>query len=170
MYVARSWLEECMKNHDECHRDLRFECPRRLVDLGSLYDEEQHTIAKVNCPREINIIETSRLHKPQYLAVSYRWPDNPDMNQQLYQATESRFLDGFPTANLPRVFCDAFTAARMSGFRYIWIDALVSFLLPYFERYLGLPDALRISVSCRERGLTGTRKLLRWRRYTATPY
>ncbi|KAF6791029.1 het domain protein [Colletotrichum musicola] len=124
MYVARIWLEDCWKNHKECHlfsRDAQFEYPRRLIDLGDPCNEP---LSWAPCPERIKVIEVGHRPELQYIAVSYRWPRKPREDQQLNQRTRGRFRTGFRTADLPRVYSDAFTIARMLGIRYVWIDAL----------------------------------------------
>ncbi|KAI8717110.1 HET domain-containing protein [Fusarium sp. LHS14.1] len=126
MFIARYWLEDCWNNHIEHHasaKDLESIYPHRLIDLG----EPSHLNESFNgpaLPREIKVIEVAREQKPQYIAVSYRWPKKPNQDQQLTSATRDHFFRGYSTEALPQLYCDAFTVARMLGFRYVWIDAL----------------------------------------------
>ncbi|UPL03818.1 hypothetical protein LCI18_014752 [Fusarium solani-melongenae] len=126
MFIARFWLEDCWNNHTEHHtsaKDLESIFPRRLIDLGeSSYPNQSFQGPAL--PREIKVVEVGRELKSQYIAVSYRWPKKPNQDQQLTSATRDHFLRGYSTAELPQLYCDAFTVARMLGFRYVWIDAL----------------------------------------------
>lgn len=129
MYIARYWLEDCWNDHTEHHaseNDLESIFPCRLIDLG----EPGESFKGPALSPEIKVIDVGPDLKPQYIAVSYRWPKNPNRDQQLTSATLDHFFSGYSTEALPQLYCDAFTVARMLGFRYVWIDALVSLLCP----------------------------------------
>lgn len=128
MSVVKFWLEECQNCHNECRNqadDWKAGFPSRLIDLGE--PSRPNGLLKASAlPKDIRVVGVRSEDKLQYIAVSYRWPDNPCANQQLSSATHDDFVKGYSTKSLPTLFCDAFIVARMLGFRYVWIDALVS--------------------------------------------
>lgn len=136
MFIARFWLEDCWNNHTEHHtsaKGLESIFPRRLIDLGEPSYLNKSFQGPV-LPQEIKVVDVGPELKPQYIAVSYRWPKEPNPDQQLTSATQDHFFRGYSTATLPQLYCDAFTVARMLGFRYVWIDALVSLFCPPIQR------------------------------------
>lgn len=59
---------------------------------------------------------------PDYLTLSYRWPQKPIT--VLLSSTIDDFRRGASIDGLPRTFRDAITVARHFSIRYLWIDSL----------------------------------------------
>lgn len=76
-------------------------------------------------PQKIKIVDVRAADERQYIAISYRWPEDLPDNHQLTRATRDEFYAGYVPHKLPSIYRDAMTVTAMLGFRYMWLDALV---------------------------------------------
>jgi len=146
----RYWIRSCVETHSECQaadssqleRKTRGPSPglgpKRLIDLG-----EMGTLKTgFGLPNQIRIVEMENgagddeKQMPGYVAVSYRWPQGDRIQNwpMLTRSTCTQFATGYPAKHLPWLFRDSCAIAMSLGVRYVWIDALVSFLLHMSSR------------------------------------
>ena len=109
MALATSFLNDCTKNHKECHRLAKPSLPTRVIDIGSEGGN-------------IKLYETTA-EEGDYAALSHCWGQsaNPVIttSKNLPERVASiKFND------LPKTFQDAVTITRRLGVPYLWIDSL----------------------------------------------
>lgn len=93
--------------------------PRRLIDLSGYRPPSDPS------SQRIRVVDTRWLNEP-YCALSYRWPaTTPDLTM-LSDKTQPTLYAGFDAASLHHTIRDACELCNKLGFRYLWVDALVS--------------------------------------------
>jgi len=107
--LARSWINDCLSNHDACPKAKDELLPTRLIDVSLLGD-----------PR---IYLSSPDEKGQYLALSYCWGTGPK-DYVLTSNTMADKCERIPLRSLPQTIRDAIAITRHFSYRFIWIDAL----------------------------------------------
>lgn len=125
-FLTKLWLEDCQSNHRSSCKPMAVDIPhmpRRLVDLSDLKIRANSTPPVTG---RVKVVIADPEHRPQYVAVSYRWPKNPCRQRQLSPETYTTFANGVEASELPALYNDAFTLTLMLGYQYVWIDALVS--------------------------------------------
>lgn len=93
--------------------------PRRLIDLSGY---------RPPCApqsQNIRVVDTRWLNEP-YCALSYRWPATISDLTMLSGKTQSLLYSGFDAGLLHYTIKDACELCKRLGFRYLWVDALVS--------------------------------------------
>ena len=112
MCLARSWIETCVSEHEECKVGTeKGWYPSRLLDLGTLDGE--------TC----RLVETSNttIDGP-YMTLSHCWGTVDCLKLTLDNHVQ--FQNGIPLATLPQLYEDAMHVTRRLGIRYLWIDSL----------------------------------------------
>ncbi|CAN8105075.1 unnamed protein product [Discula destructiva] len=108
MAVIRSWISECVNEHELCERPPHPDLPTRVVDVG--LDDGV-----------VRLVETHGA-KGDYLCLSHCWG-----LAQIITTTTSTIASrkaAVSWEDLSNTFRDAITFTRSLGFRYIWIDSL----------------------------------------------
>ncbi|CAG8954553.1 hypothetical protein HYFRA_00004469 [Hymenoscyphus fraxineus] len=114
MALARTWIRNCVNNHDDCHQNPSKSSrrPTRLIFLG-----KAATTVEPRLVEEKNIGMNVR-----YMTLSHRW--NKQHPAKLSTTNYSGLIQRIPLNPLPRVFLDAMMIARRLGIFYLWIDSL----------------------------------------------
>ncbi|PVH94071.1 HET-domain-containing protein, partial [Periconia macrospinosa] len=110
--LYRSWLRECMEQHQGCknlREKLRQYCPPRLIDVS-----DKKNICIYDAPTCSSAIP--------YAALSYCWGSDQE-SKTVHKNLEKR-RNGFPLAELPRTIRDAAITTQRLGLRYLWVDAI----------------------------------------------
>ncbi|KAF2788725.1 HET-domain-containing protein [Melanomma pulvis-pyrius CBS 109.77] len=120
--LTRSWLHECIANHEECNyskassqliEDHETSLPTRLLEVRG----------DPNAP-SVRLIQTTEGMKGRYCALSHCWGTNQQRPLQTTLANLQAHLDGIAFDCLPKTFSDALTLACSIGIGYVWIDSL----------------------------------------------
>jgi Heterokaryon incompatibility protein (HET) len=105
----RSWLSDCVTNHDSCRRKTEWTMPSRVLDV--------ETEGSTHCHLKIDLKE-----RENFATLSYRW--GLSLALTTTEATLAERVAGIAVDSLPRTLRDAVIVTRKLGLRYIWIDAL----------------------------------------------
>lgn len=109
--IARHWIHECLKTHEECPVPKQGIYPTRLLDCGPADSSR------------CCLIETTKTDiSGPYLALSHCWGGS-----ESFKLTTDNYRDlcnGVPTSSLPQLYQDSLYVAQEMGVRYIWIDSL----------------------------------------------
>lgn len=112
-----------MAEHEECRAEqvptMLSRMPRRLVDLS------EYRTPSTPSSRKIRVVDTRWLNEP-YCALSYRWPAATSGLTVLSSKTQRMLYSGFDVQRLHHTIRDACELCKSLGFRYLWVDALVS--------------------------------------------
>lgn len=112
-----------MAEHEECRAKqvppTLSIMPRRLIDLSNYRPPSES-----HCQR-IRVVDTRWMNEP-YCALSYRWPANTSDLTMLSGKSERMLYSGFDAGRLHHTIRDACGLCKSLGFRYLWVDALVS--------------------------------------------
>ena len=123
--MASRWLDECLDGHIVCRKsitgrfiaDFRYTAdvplPQRVIDTFSLKLVNSDSLKKGQ--------SNSKGHQAGYVALSYRWGENP---LKLSRSREEEFECGLPLSEVPIRIRDAIDVARELDIRYLWVDAL----------------------------------------------
>ena len=109
--LVRGWMQECLSKHEECSISNEVLLPSRLLDVSN------HRVKLVSTEGQEGF----------YLALSHCWGPKPIV-MTLRANIEDRMVD-IPWLSLSKTFQDAIILTWKLGYRYIWIDSLVSILL-----------------------------------------
>ena len=112
------WLEDCLKNHDECRRtitgttmDATPYLPSRVIDVGN---EDDQTVKLV----------VSKMKRADYCALSHCWGPPHLQPLRTVKSNLASHLKEILLTKLPKTFQDAVEITRKLGIGYIWIDSL----------------------------------------------
>ncbi|KAH7186058.1 heterokaryon incompatibility protein-domain-containing protein [Fusarium flagelliforme] len=113
--LSKIWLRRCREEHPDCrrlHDSTDPILPTRVMDVtgGTLHDPK------------IKLIETSRVKRGTYCALSYCWGKS-----RCVITTKANLADhkqDIPLSTLPRTIRDAVLATRGLGIDYVWVDSL----------------------------------------------
>ncbi|KAI1079717.1 hypothetical protein F5B20DRAFT_150338 [Whalleya microplaca] len=114
--LCRSWIENCIKNHDKC-KGLKIDTwwPTRLLYVGHLSSGD---ISEKD-PSSLTIqLHSTRDKQPQgsYITLSHCWGDSKEILKLTADEYDDRIKNGFSYAELPKTFQDvcniAATASR----------------------------------------------------------
>lgn len=113
---ARSWLQTCRDDHDQC---------RRLFWSGS----NPTRLIKILNEDQIQLMDTSSQPKLPYIALSYCWgPSNlPDdewasiRKGMTWNDTIRRRIEPFGAMELPSTLLDVVRFVYRMGFEYVWV-------------------------------------------------
>lgn len=122
MSLARGWLDTCIAEHTQCNIRARTPLPSRLVDVSN------HRVRLVNTEGK----------EGAYLALSHCWGRNQIVQTKNANITER--MEDIPWDLLSKTFKDAIIFTWKLGYRYIWIDSLVS----HRQLRLGLSSFLTV--------------------------
>jgi hypothetical protein len=108
--LSKAWLEDCLKNHDECPRAQSHWVPTRLLKIEQ--SGEKVRVVHTNLESRIS----------PYLTLSHCWGDAkfPTLTEQ----SIPQLVRGVATSMLPRSFQEAIRLTVILGTQYIWIDSL----------------------------------------------
>ncbi|OCK77989.1 HET-domain-containing protein, partial [Lepidopterella palustris CBS 459.81] len=107
----RSWLDECLDQHEECPKNLSSILPTRVLDLG---------LSNAGSDRTVKL-HNSCGGQGSYVALSYCW-GGPQFMTVKANVVES--YEGLPIHRLAKSIQDAIFVTRQLGIRYLWVDAL----------------------------------------------
>ena len=115
---AKTWLEECLHNHDACHhlptRDFST-LPTRLIDM--LPDGEAGSY--------VRIVESKILQpitdQVEYVALSHVWNFREPL---LSSSSLPGMQNELHLQKLPATVQQGISAAQRLGYKYCWLDAL----------------------------------------------
>lgn len=119
------WFYSCITRHPGCYFDAlpkrSSELPQRLVSLSEF--------SASAAPSQLRVVNTAGLPN-QYAALSYVWRSSncPIVPFILTRKNQMYLYKGFSTGNVCQCVVDACRLAKGLGFRYVWVDALVSLL------------------------------------------
>lgn len=131
--IAHHWLDGCEAGHEHCHGAFRSSPPPQLPCRLILLDNLDSGNLKIIRTCDIDIGERA----VRYCALSYRWPEDTLACTVLTSENEAEYTQGFQLATLASGLQDACRVAKLIGFQYMWIDALVcpsEFGIPYPRR------------------------------------
>lgn len=110
--MLRSWLRQCIDDHEICRLSLCSTKPTRVLDLLAFPASDL-----------IRMVETHEVNTDlTYATLSYRWSNTTD-----FVLTTSNYEDyrsQIPQKSLPRTIREAIEICRSLGVRYLWVDAL----------------------------------------------
>jgi hypothetical protein len=110
--LVRGWLGTCMAEHKQCNIRARTLLPSRLVDVSN---------------HRVRLADTEG-KEGAYLALSHCWGRNQIV--QTKDANIAERMEDIPWDLLSKTFQDAIIFTWKLGYRYIWIDSLVSHRQP----------------------------------------
>lgn len=113
MELARFWLTECLKKHDNCRLKNSSFSPTRLIEVGT---------ADGRLPIRLSVNGNSFRHT-HYCALSHCW-GTPSERLNLTTKNIGIFQERIPLSSLPSTFQDAIRIARALGQKHLWIDSL----------------------------------------------
>lgn len=108
MDVARAWLADCSTNHVDCAVATQPPLPHRVIDVGSLLDNDQDRTVK---------LMQSEGQEGKYAALSYCWG-----GLQSYVLTLDNQKDmekGLNLAEMPAGILSAIEVTRSLGLQYL---------------------------------------------------
>lgn len=109
----RSWLANCVTNHDCYSEKANRGGPRRLLRVREESGDEDRIFLVEDLSRTV-----------RYATLSYCWgTDLTDVVRTL-KANKAAHMKEIPTASLPKTVQDAVTVCRCLGIDYLWVDAL----------------------------------------------
>ncbi|CEI70722.1 hypothetical protein FVEN_g794 [Fusarium venenatum] len=113
--LSKTWLKRCRESHIDCRRlhDLTDPIlPTRVLDVtgGTLHNPE------------IKLIETSRVKRGTYCALSYCWGKSRCITTTKANLANHKHV--IPLTTLPKTIRDAVLATRGLEIDYLWVDSL----------------------------------------------
>ncbi|KAK4224651.1 heterokaryon incompatibility protein-domain-containing protein [Podospora fimiseda] len=112
--LAKSWLENCCKNHFSCGARNPSNAPflpTRLLDVGT-----------IDSPCLRLVYGSSLDPKSPYIALSHRWETN--QTRVLRVSNVENYQTAIPEPDITPTVQDAATVTRALGIQYLWIDCL----------------------------------------------
>ncbi|KIV88564.1 hypothetical protein PV10_08235 [Exophiala mesophila] len=114
IFRARSWLQDCLKNHEKARcntarHGIPHLMPRRLLHVGKSQNQ-------------VKLVDNFAGIQHSYVALSYCWGETRHVVTTRSNYTQQ--LQCIPWSALPATYRDAIEVTRALGFTYIWIDAL----------------------------------------------
>jgi hypothetical protein len=110
--MLRSWLRQCIDDHEICRLSLSRTKPTRVLDLQAFPATDFIRMVETH---EVNMDVT-------YAALSYRWSSTTDF--VLTKSNYEEYRSQIPQKCLPRSIREAVEICRNLGIRYLWVDAL----------------------------------------------
>ncbi|KAH8587072.1 heterokaryon incompatibility protein-domain-containing protein [Bisporella sp. PMI_857] len=108
LILAKIWLSNCLRDHEECSSILlRSILPRRVIDVS---DPEAPFLCIPNGQYE------------RYMTLSYKWGDSA--KYMTTTGNENRHYQAISLKLLPWTFREAIYITHWLGIRFLWIDAL----------------------------------------------
>ncbi|KAF2093672.1 HET-domain-containing protein, partial [Rhizodiscina lignyota] len=123
--LAKSSLERCIKEDDECTSGGTADLPLRLIDIGTAQDITEPKLvetAGIQPDQSSTISQSSTAHL-DYCVLSYCWGGSAN-RLRLSKDNLPHFLNGISWDKIPRTIQDAIVITRELGVRYLWVDAL----------------------------------------------
>ncbi|KAF1959164.1 HET-domain-containing protein [Byssothecium circinans] len=105
--IAKSWLDNCSQNHNECKPGTQGPLPTRLISIAA------------DTPRLV--LTEGWQTKPRYSTLSHCWGTEPFLT--LTRENYKSFLTVIPIDDAPKSFTDAISITRSLGLEYLWIDS-----------------------------------------------
>lgn len=115
--LIRTWIDECLKGHDECIalQSRRFKDHRRPTRLLSIERRESGFQIKLCNSTDLS-------HATQYVTLSHAWG-----SRQHFKLTSNNIKElseGIDVIDLPRTFRHAVELTNNLSLQHLWIDAL----------------------------------------------
>lgn len=107
LVLAKSWLNDCLRNHPQCEIRMVPELPRRVIDVGN------------GRPRLLIAENGARGH---WVALSHCWGKTNTFKTTL--KTIESLKSCIEWKELPTTFQHAILVTRALGVQYLWIDSL----------------------------------------------
>lgn len=121
--LAKSWIEECEKEHSSCQTSSKPFYPTRLVELCSASGEcEPDGPVRLVSQKAAEQLAKQSAFEGRYVTLSHRWGKSSFI--KLEKDNLARFQHAIHFSDLPLTFQHAVSFARKLGVRWIWIDAL----------------------------------------------
>lgn len=108
---ARTWIDNCEKNHFNSCFQGECKLPKRVLDLGI-----DGTAAMLR-------LKETKAEMGGYITLSHCWGNTNDQ-LSTKKANISNMLNSIPIHELCQTFKDAIAITRKLGIRYLWIDSL----------------------------------------------
>lgn len=144
--LAVGWLDKCQREHEDCHIPKSAILPSRLVEVSNHGAKVCNTNGKMGA----------------YVALSHCWGLNPIIRTEKASLAD-RMVD-IPWNALSKTFQDAIMFTWKLGYKYIWIDSLVSFFS--FLKFKGL--LIKYSALFKTTKTIGKFKHRRWLVFSTT--
>jgi hypothetical protein len=109
--MLKSWLRQCIDDHETCRWSLSGTKPTRVLDLQAFPASDY-----------IRMVETHEVDMDVYATLSYRWSSETDF--VLTTLNYEDYRSQVPQKSLPRTIREAVEICRSLGVRYLWVDAL----------------------------------------------
>jgi hypothetical protein len=109
---AKTWIQDCVSNHEKCRNTDSPFLPRRVLDLRHF---KTSGLVKLIDTKNYDIRE-------KYACLSYCWGTNNDF----LTTTENlaAMMANIPWTDLPQTYKDAIIVCSKLEISYLWIDAL----------------------------------------------
>ncbi|GAB1313015.1 hypothetical protein MFIFM68171_03225 [Madurella fahalii] len=137
MLFAQQCFQACMRNHPWCRTDqighlslarkvkellprekVYFsDIPTRLIDVGKHDSPHLKLVETAD-----NTVLMKAVAEAGFMALSYCW--GGDQPAKLLKAKLEGYKQNIDSSELPQTVQDAVWVARVTGFRYLWIDSL----------------------------------------------
>lgn len=105
--LARSWLNDCLREHPQCRISEIPNLPRRVIDVKE---------------GRLRLFIPQHGTKGHWVALSHCWGNANTFRTTL--KTLKLHMHGIEWDKLPKTFRDAVTVTRALGVQYLWIDSL----------------------------------------------
>ena len=117
--IAKSWVDECIRNHGNCRGAIEEYTgwrPTRLLDLSN---------AAKGYIRLRESSSSSKRNKARYATLSHRWGDYLSRRKYiLTTANIQQYKRSIDIAALPLNYQQTIDASQRLNIRYLWIDSL----------------------------------------------
>ncbi|KAK0648446.1 heterokaryon incompatibility protein-domain-containing protein [Cercophora newfieldiana] len=110
LYVARSWVGQCLTGHSACPKPWNSELPSRVLDT-------QPNLV----PDDVQLVDGFS-QRAEYTTLSHCWGNSQPL--KLTKASNDNLRRGISIEALPKTFRDAVLVTKSLGIRYLWIDSL----------------------------------------------
>lgn len=105
--LAKTWLNDCLRDHTHCRTRMMPKLPRRVVDVKT---------------GRLRLFVPRNGTRGNWVALSHCWGKKNTFRTTL--KTLESHQRGIGWGKLPKTFKDAIQVTRALGVRYLWIDSL----------------------------------------------
>lgn len=107
LMLAKSWLNDCLRNHPQCETEIIPELPHRVIDVGD---------------GRLRLLIAENGTRGHWIALSHCWGKTNSFRTTL--KTIESLKSSIKWEELPKTFKDAIYVTRALGVQYLWIDSL----------------------------------------------